>query len=67
MHGTCARFGYLPLLFLLALLTLVVSTASSIVPVNGVEVAKTDTNFLTSSLDSDSRDIYSNDISSDGW
>ena len=54
MHGTCAKFGYSPLLSSSSSLTSGVPTASTVsivsalVPVTGVEVVETDTSFLTS-------------------
>ena len=63
MYGTCARFdlGFSPpSIFLPSLPAPIVSTASFLVPVTGVEVAKTDTSFLTIFLDS--RDFYLSNV-----
>ena len=67
MHGTCARFDLRSLLSLLSpqsLIAPVVSIAFSVVPVTGVEIAKTNTSFLT--LFSDFEDTCSSNTPSDG-
>ena len=72
IHGICIRFKYPLLLSLPSLPTLAVSTAlavptaSSLVPVTGIEVAKTNNSFLTPSLDLNLEDICLSNVPSNG-